>query len=519
MFAFFLLDRTNRVGYLARDRFGEKPLYWAQTPESLVFGSELKALRPTPNAQRVVSRSALAAFVRGAAVQAPATIYEGVSMVEPGTYLRFDLSKGPSTSAQRMVFWDSVQEAANARSKAFTGSPSDALDALDECLGRSVVSRTVADVPVGAFLSGGIDSSLIVALLQKNIGETRTFTIGSPDPTMNESGEAKLVAQHLGTDHTEFIVTAQEAIDVVTRLPEMYDEPFADSSQIPTFLVSALARKHVTVALSGDAGDELFGGYNRYLAAGANWGRIERLPLGARRVMSRAALSVRPASYDRAGAFVQKLGVARGLKGGFGNRLHKAARAIGCASSDDLYRQLTTHWEPESLLVSPPTESPGLVIPNDFSVAERMMIADTMNYLPSDILTKVDRASMAVALECRVPFLSPDVYRFAWSLPLDQKVRPGMGKVVLRDLLGRYVPPTLTDRPKMGFGIPLDSWLRGPLREWADDLLSPESLRSAGFFDPAVVRARWDEHQSMVRNWQHELWDIVMFQAWYAKWS
>jgi asparagine synthase (glutamine-hydrolysing) len=521
MLAFCLLDKVNQIAYLARDRFGEKPLYWTISNRVLAFGSELKALKSVPGLSTSINRNAVNEFVRGSAVRAPATIYENISHVEPGTVLRIDLGdakNGQTPVPRKVVYWDPVAEAVAARQSPFRGSATDSVDALEDVLTRSIKNRAIADVPIGAFLSGGIDSSVIVSLLQKSVGNTKTFTIGSPDLAMDESSEAREVAKHLQTDHTELLVTAQDALDVVPRLATMYDEPFADSSQIPTHLVSALARKHVTVALSGDAGDELFGGYNRYLAAGAFWGRIDKLPLGARRGLASAALRVRPGTYDSAGSLVQKLGVARGFKGGFGNRIHKAAKSIRCADADELYTQLTSHWEPNDVVVAPAAEHLRSAIPADFSVIERMMLADTVGYLPADILTKVDRASMAVALEARVPFLNPDIFRFAWSLPMERKVVPGKGKVILRELLSRHVPNSLFERPKMGFGIPIDIWLRGPLREWAGDLLSVGSLTNSGYFKPDVVQRRWTEHLSGDRNWQHELWDIIMFQAWHAEW-
>jgi asparagine synthase (glutamine-hydrolysing) len=382
----------------------------------------------------------------------------------------------------------------------------------------------VADVPLGAFLSGGVDSSTVVALMQAQSSQpVKTFTIGFQEEAYNEAPYAKRVAQHLGTDHTELYVSPQEALDVVPKLPLLYDEPFADSSQIPTFLVSQLARRHVTVSLSGDGGDELFGGYNRYF-----WGRSVRrrvgwMPPRMRRALANGLTAVSPASWD---ALLERLSpvLPRSLRySAFGDKMHKLAGLISAEDDKVLYQRLVSHW-PDGVVHRragyriPPGwiayGTPGALT----TLPERMMYLDTLGYLPDDILVKVDRAAMGVSLETRVPLLDHRVVEFAWRLPIGMKVRAGMGKRLLRRVLYRYVPRELIERHKMGFGIPLDSWLRGPLRDWAETLLDEKRLQREGFFDPAPIRKRWLDHLSGRRNFQHHLWDVLMFQAWLDRW-
>ena len=415
---------------------------------------------------------------------------------------------------RELVYWDAVAEADRARSTPFRGSLGDAVDRLDEVLGASVSASMVSDVPLGAFLSGGIDSSTIVALMcRSSSGPVKTFTIGFEEDHASEADEARKVAAHLGVDHTELTVTAQQALDVIPRLGEMYDEPFADSSQIPTHLVADLARRHVTVSLSGDAGDELFGGYVRYFLAGELWSKASRVPRPIRRTAGRAILGVPVAAWDRVGATIG-VGPLKSVKGRLGDRIHKIGGVLGAADEGELYGLLVTHWPNGVVLGADAVRRTPL--PAGFSFTEQMMLRDTIEYLPDDILVKVDRAAMAASLETRIPILDPDVYRLAWSLPLEYKTRAGRGKLVLRELLSRHVPKHLFERPKMGFSIPLDSWLRGPLKAWGEDLLDPTVLRSQGFLDAALVWRHWNEHQSRSRNWQHRLWGVLMFQSWLA---
>jgi asparagine synthase (glutamine-hydrolysing) len=382
----------------------------------------------------------------------------------------------------------------------------------------------VADVPLGAFLSGGIDSSTVVALMQsQSMRPVKTFSIGFHEAGYDEATHARAVARHLGTDHTELYVTPREAQAVIPRLAEMYDEPFADPSQIPTHLVSVLARRHVTVSLSGDGGDELFGGYNRYFIAHPLWRRMGGVPAPLRRQLAAAIQSVPPRTLDGLLGLPLRLVGKGGYAGIAGDKLHRLAEFLPAATADELYRSIVSHWQDPARVVLGATEaetpltSPAHRVQSpDFR--ERMMYLDLVTYLPGDILVKLDRASMAVSLEARVPLLDHRVVELAWRVPLELKFRDGGGKWLLRQVLERYVPRTLIDRPKMGFGVPIDSWLRGPLRDWADALLDEARLRREGYLDPVPVRRMWQEHLSGRRNRQYQLWDVLMFQAWAERW-
>ncbi len=516
MFAFALYDRAERTLHLARDRFGEKPLYWGWLGGTLVFGSELKALRRHPRWEGRIDRGALTLLLRYNYIPAPHAIYQGIRKVLPGTILSFR-ADAPGADGSSEAYWSAPAAAAQGLAAPLVGDETEVLAELEGALRRTVAQEMVADVPLGAFLSGGIDSSLIVALMQaQSARPVRTFTIGFHEQAYNEAEHAKAVAAHLGTDHTELYVTPAETLAVVPRLPTLYDEPFSDSSQVPTFLVSELARRHVTVSLSGDGGDELFGGYDRYAFAEHLWRRLRIAPRLARRAASRAVLAVPPDRWDRLlGALPIR---PRGYRLS-GDRLHKLARLFSVETPDQLYRRLLTHWHEPARMVVGGEEPPSLVGDpsawpdlGDFTL--RMMCVDQLTYLPDDILVKVDRASMGVSLESRAPFLDHRVAELAWRIPLAWKIRQGKGKWILRRLLARYVPETLFERPKMGFGVPIDSWLRGPLREWAGDLLHGSRLRSEGFLDPTAIEWTWEEHQRGDCNWQYLLWDVLMFQAW-----
>ncbi len=517
MFAFALWDRRERVLHLARDRFGEKPLYYGLIDGALVFASEMKALRRFPNFRPEVDRGSVAQFLRYGYVPAPRTIYAELGKLAPATYLsianRTDARKSPTP------YWSYEDLARSAKASPFHGSDDEAVEQLDALLRRVVSSRAIADVPVGAFLSGGIDSSAIVALLQAGTGRTaHTFTIGFHEGAFNEADSAKLVAEHLRTDHTELYVSAAEAREVIPRLPYIYDEPFADASQIPTFLVSQLARRHVTVALSGDAGDELFGGYNRYRWAEAVWRFVDNVPKRARPLLAGAIRLGRPAAFDSLFRMLEGTPAARFALRNPGDKIQKVSELLNAKDPSDLYFLLASTWKTTDVVVgSQEPRHPVLQgrAPDFNDFAERMMCADAVTYLPDDILVKVDRASMSVSLETRVPFLSAEVASFAWSLPPNMKFRHGNGKWILRELLARYVPRSLFERPKMGFGVPLDVWLRGPLRQWAATLLDEGRLRREGIFQPAAIREKWVEHLSRQRNWQYPLWHVLMFQSWY----
>lgn len=513
MFAFGLWDRNQRMLTLGRDRLGEKPLYygWQGQGEKAVFlfGSDVSALRLHPDFCAPINRDALTLLMRYGCIGGRHSIYQGISKLLPGHLLT--LAAG-QTEPLLWSWWSALEAAQRGVDQPFVGSPEDAVDELQTLLLSAVGQQMVADVPLGAFLSGGVDSSTVVALMQAQSSRpVKTFSIGFNEVGYNEAEQAKRVARHLGTEHTELYVSARQALDVIPMLPKLYAEPFADSSQIPTYLVSHLARQQVTVSLSGDAGDELFCGYNRYQVMAKLWGKLQCVPRPLRNAASVAITAVPPAGWDALGRL---LSVAR-----LGDRLHKGAALLGSESVAELYRGMVSHWHaPDSLVLGgqePTTVLSGsLNAFHGFSEVERMMALDMLSYLPDDILAKVDRAAMGVSLETRVPMLDHRVLEFAWSLPLAYKLRHGMTKWPLRQVLYRYVPRELIERPKMGFGVPIDHWLRGPLRDWAETLLAEQRLRSEGFFDPIPIRQKWVEHLSGQRNWQHHLWDVLMFQAW-----
>jgi len=520
MFAFAVWDRQTRTLTLGRDRLGEKPLYYGWQAGALLFGSELKALKAHPAFAAAIDRNALALLMRHNAIPAPYSIYQGISKLPPGTLLT--LSSG-SRDAQPQPYWDARQVVAQGLAQPFTGSPGEAVAALDQLLRQAVRQQMMADVPLGAFLSGGVDSSAVVALMQSQSNlPVRTFTIGFHEAGYNEAEHAKAVARHLGTDHTELYVTAQQAMDVIPRLPSLYCEPFADASQIPTFLVSQLARQHVTVSLSGDGGDELFGGYDRYLLGQRLWGQVSRMPASVRKMLARGVMALPPGRWNQLVGPLRRVLPRAWAQSNLGDKLHKGAELLGAQSPTDFYRWLVSHWsQPEALVVG--SHEPATVLtdprrqPQTDHFLHQMMALDLITYLPDDILAKVDRAAMGVSLETRVPLLDHRVVEFAWTLPLNYKLRAGEGKWPLRQVLYKYVPRELIERPKMGFGVPLDSWLRGPLRDWGESLLDESRLRQEGYIDPAPVRQKWLEHLSGQRNWQYPLWDVLMFQAWLAE--
>lgn len=510
MFALALWDRQARVLSLVRDRVGEKPLYFGWQGQGqrrvFLFGSELGALKAHPQFAAPIDRGALALLMRHNYIAAPHSIHQGIAKLEPGTMLRVSLA---AQEPQVQRYWDFLATARAGRARPFAGSPEQAVDALEALMKEAIGQQMVADVPLGAFLSGGIDSSTVVALMQAQSSRpVKTFTIGFHEEGYDEAVHAKAVAAHLGTDHTELYVTPEEAMAVIPRLPSLYSEPFADSSQIPTFLVSELARRHVTVTLSGDAGDELFGGYARYEIARVWQHRIGSMPAPFRR---QAAMG--------AGRTLAKL-LDTWVHGSLGEKLGKGLAMVASDGPDELYRVLLSQvvnpcaWvrqvrvEPHTALTQSTAALAGLM------PVERMMALDSVSYLPDDILVKVDRAAMGASLESRVPFLDHRVIEFAWQLPLDHKVRGGVTKWPLRQVLYRHVPQALIDRPKRGFAVPVHEWLRGPLRDWAEHLLSEQRLEAEGYFFPQPVRRAWAEHVEGKRNWSSPLWIVLMFQAW-----
>ncbi len=516
MFTIAVWDRRDRVLKLVRDRLGIKPLYWAKFGGFFLFGSELKALRAHPGWSARINRNAVASFMRHNYIPAPHSIYEGVNKLEPGSILTLPAGGEPHLAR----YWDARSVARAGLASPLQASDVELTDRLETLLKDAIHRRMIADVPLGAFLSGGVNSSTVVALMQSaNLGPVRTFTIGFDIPGFDESRHATAVARHLGTQHTELMVTAQEARDVIPRLPEMFDEPFADSSQIPTYLVSAMTRKHVTVALSGDGGDELFGGYNRYQLASRMWNGLSLLPRKLRQGIAASIMGVSPDRWSRLMSFLP----ANVRPSQLGDKLHKLATVLGLPDGNAVYRRLVTHWEPTEVMPGA-DEYKGILWEPELGkqipgFLEQMQLMDLVTYLPDDILTKVDRASMAVALEARVPLLDHRVVEFAWQLPGSAKIRGNSTKWLLRQVLDRHVPKHLIDRPKMGFGVPLGEWLRGPLRDWAETFLAEQRLREAGLLDATRVRQYWQEHLDGRRNWQYLIWDVLMLETWRERWG
>lgn len=517
MFAFALWDRHDHLLYLARDRLGEKPLYYGWQGDYLLFGSELKALRLHPAFQGQLDRGAMTLQMRHGYVPTPYSIYQGIHKLPPGTFVALGSHR---PQAQPVTYWSALDTALKGQMQPFQGSDQEAVNALDSMLRNAVSGQMVADVPLGAFLSGGIDSSTIVALMQAQSAQpVKTFTIGFNEAQYNEATHAKAVATHLGTDHTELYVTPEEAMAVIPDLPALYDEPFADSSQIPTFLVAKLARQNVTVSLSGDGGDELFGGYNRYFWTTQFWRKMRRVPKGLRSSIAGLLTVIPPHLWDglfRTFGFALPAALRYASPG---DKLHKLSSFLGASNPEAIYLDLVSLWkDPRRLSLGTPEPATLLNDPHQWpelrEFEHRMMYLDTVSYLPDDILTKVDRAAMGVSLETRVPLLDHRVVELAWQLPLAMKIRDGQGKWALRQVLNRYVPEALTERPKMGFGVPLDQWLRGPLKPWAEALIDRQRLKSEGFLNPNLVRDRWNQHQSGRHNWSSLLWNVLMFEAW-----
>jgi asparagine synthase (glutamine-hydrolysing) len=517
MFAFALWDRQEQELSLVRDRLGIKPLYYGRVNGDFVFGSELKAIAAYPGFEARINRDALALYMRYSYVPAPHCIYDGLHKLQQGYILA--LKQGESEPRLR-CFWSASEIAQSGVDARIAGSDAEVIQELESKLSRAIQLRMIADVPLGAFLSGGIDSSTVVALMQAQSSRPiKTFTIGFHEKDYNEAVHARRIAEHLGTEHTELYVTAQQALNVVPLLSEMYDEPFADVSQIPTYLVSQLARGSVTVSLSGDGGDELFAGYQRYFRTMAIWGWQKRVPAQLRHVISQVMQSASPETIDSAYQRFRPLMPRSQQFSAVGDKVHKLAPMLNSSGPESVYLKTVSHWtDPTDVVLgSSEPDNFGRFFKTTESLPcfeERMMLTDLVNYLPDDILTKVDRASMAVSLEARVPILDHRVVEFAWKLPMRFKIRNGSSKWILRQVLYKHVPAALVERPKMGFGVPIDHWLRGPLRSWAEDLLSEESLHRQGLFNVDAVRTKLKEHLSGSRNWQYLLWDVLIFQSW-----
>ena len=523
MFSFVLWDKYEGCLTLARDRFGEKPLYYGwvnkEGQQSFLFGSELKALNKFPGFSGLIDRGALALYFQYCTVPSPYSIYQDVFKLQPGHILTLYEKGLKNKDVKIEPYWNLSDIARKGNSNPIE-SDVEAIERLDSVLRDSVAQQSEADVPLGAFLSGGVDSSTIVALMQAQSNRPiETFTIGFEDIKFDESRYAKAVAQHLGTNHHELYVTSDDALNIIPSIPELYDEPFSDSSQIPTYFICKAARQKVTVALSGDAGDELFGGYNRYFWGKRIWNKVAWLPPVARRLLGKG-ISLFPVSTWDA---MKNILPSHYQTTNLGDKAHKMAYRLDRVQNlDDLYRNLLMIWQEGNNLVQHSNKLPtilddGNIVENISESEQRMMLWDSLIYLPDDILTKVDRAAMAVSLETRAPFLDHRIAEIAWRLPLHMKIRDGQGKWALRQVLYKYVPRDLIERPKAGFGIPVGEWLRGPLRDWAEDLLNRERLQSEGYLNPTLVRETWQQHLSERHDWSHHLWSVLMFQAWLDK--
>lgn len=526
MFAFGLWDRLDRVLYLARDRMGEKPLYYGWQGQGqhavFLFGSELKALKAHPAFLGQIDRNALSLQLRYSYIPAPYSIYEGIHKLPPGSFIKLPVGKwrllSDATMSEPQPYWSFRQIFINGLSTPFSGNATEAINALDSMLRDAVRQQMIADVPLGAFLSGGVDSSAIVALMQlQSSRPVKTFSIGFNEEQYNEAKYAAEVARHLGTEHTELYVSSRQALDVIPLLPALYDEPFSDPSQIPTYLLSRMTRKHVTVSLSGDAGDELFGGYTRYGQADRLWRIFGRIPQSVRAASATAIRTLFPSNWNRLATSLSPLLPANMRN--IGDKAHKLAELLSHKDRSSFYRSFVAYWEhPETLVIG--GNEYGNYFAGNSNPAEvktyydSMMLADSLTYLPDDILVKVDRAAMGVSLETRVPYLDHRVVEFASRLPLNMKVRNGQGKWILRQVLYKHVPKDLIERPKMGFGIPINDWLRGSMRDWAENLLSKSRLKREGYFNSDPITQKWREHISGKRNWGYHLWNILMFQSW-----
>jgi asparagine synthase (glutamine-hydrolysing) len=518
MFSLALWDKVEKKLFLARDRFGEKPLYYGWQGDSFLFGSELKALRIHPQFLHEIDSNALGLFLQYNYVPTPLSIYRGISKLTPGSILSVSLE---NTTVCINTYWSTIDTTISGKKYPFRGNVAEAINETENVLKRAVQSQLLADVPLGAFLSGGIDSSLIVSLMSA-VSNTpvNTFTIGFDEIGFNEAVYAKKIASHLGANHTELYINPKDCFDVIPLLGSIYDEPFADSSQIPTYLVSKLAAGSVKVALSGDGGDELFGGYNRYFFAEKLWNNLKFTPKPFRSGLYSTINKLNIQQWDVLSSILHYVLPKKYQFSNLSDKLKKASSLLTVESFDDVYFRLVKQWDnPGEILNFDYNPQRNKLIGSDLfqDNMDKMMLNDLLTYLPDDILCKVDRAGMAVSLESRIPFLDHNVFTFSSSLPLSFKIKKGTSKWILREILKKYIPENLINRPKMGFGIPLEAWLRGPLKEWADDLLGEKIINKSGLLNPKVVRQKWEEHISGKRNWHYQLWAILMFQAWYKE--
>lgn len=508
MFAFALWNKQTQELILARDRFGEKPLYYALDNGSLIFASELIAVEQYPNLNKELDKEAIQLYLKYRSIPAPYSIYKSVKKLTPGSYACW---KKDSSSIEIKSYWDAKKVFIQKSSSPIQICETDALNELDSLLNSSVQKRMISDVSLGSFLSGGFDSSLVTAIMQKNSSTpVTTFSIGFDNPAFNEAEHAKEIASYLGTHHIESYVTGSDALNVVTKLADIYDEPFADSSQIPMYLLSMETKKHVTVSLSGDGGDELFGGYTRYLNSLGRWEKLKNIPLSAQISKFIGVLPYYLRSYL---LNILNLFSQRKLTN---LQFEDLIALCGAKTFPDFYQMLLSSWKNTSVLLNNPKvmQSSNNINLNHINL---MMLDDTLNYLPNDILTKVDRACMSVSLEGRIPFLDKDIAEFAWSLPLELKINNGVGKYLPKVLAYNYIPKQLLDRPKTGFAVPLAEWLRNDLKDWASNLLSNNNLIRQQIFDAHIISDVWSEHQSGLVDHSDRLWTILMLQLWLEK--
>ncbi|MBH10730.1 MAG: asparagine synthase (glutamine-hydrolyzing) [Candidatus Marinimicrobia bacterium] len=521
MFAIVLFDREKKHLYMARDRMGEKPLYYGWQKGVFLFGSELKSLQKHISFENKIDRDAIALYLKYNYVPSPFSIFKRISKVPAGTFIKLNIKQKdfrPNEKINPINYW-SLE---NVASKGIMNPIKEnnlAIKNLKKLLKVSIKDQMIADVPIGAFLSGGIDSSLIAAIMQELSNKSiKTFTIGFHEKGFNEAEYAKAIANHLKTDHTELYVEPNDAMNIIPKLPHLYDEPFSDSSQIPTFLISEMTRKYVTVSLSGDGGDEVFGGYNRYLWNNNFHERTKKIPYYLKNNFAALIKKISPMTWDRIMASFNFMTPSTLEAVRKGEKIHKLAEVLTAKDYSEIYNRLISQWQKPSKLIKSDLDinniqNNALFLDNDFRFM--MMFNDSTQYLPDDILVKLDRAAMSVSLETRIPYLDHRIIEYSWRLPLSMKIKGGKGKWVLRKILNEYIPKNLIDRPKMGFGVPIDYWLRGPLRDWAEDLLDETKIKNEGFFNVSPIAKKWKEHKQETNNWQHHLWNILMFQSWY----